>query len=180
MSSGKWWPSCLGLNVLTSLLFNFHKYLFFINLNLAILSFRLIVIWQLLVRYSVICLFRTLWLWHLPNFIMKNWTHFSLGMPYGLTDFCPFCFGLRSGNHNSIKPLWPCDGIVALWRHMATEIWVNIGSGNGLLPDGSKPLPEPVLTDHQLSPVTFILRQFHKICLNHQSLKSVWKLHVHI
>ena len=23
---------------------------------------------------------------------------------------------------------------------------VNIGSGNGLLPDGTKPLPEPVLT----------------------------------
>ena len=28
---------------------------------------------------------------------------------------------------------------------MATEIWVNIGSGNGLLPDGTKPLPEPML-----------------------------------
>ena len=25
---------------------------------------------------------------------------------------------------------------------MATEIWVNIGQGNGLLPDGIKPLPE--------------------------------------
>ena len=32
---------------------------------------------------------------------------------------------------------------------MVTEIWVNIGSGNGLLPDGTKPLPEPMLTDHQ-------------------------------
>ena len=29
---------------------------------------------------------------------------------------------------------------------MATEIWVNISSGNGLLPDGTKPLPEPMLT----------------------------------
>ena len=29
------------------------------------------------------------------------------------------------------------------WCH-----WVNIGSGNGLLPDGTKPLPEPVLTYH--------------------------------
>ena len=27
---------------------------------------------------------------------------------------------------------------------MATEIWVNIGSGNGLLPDGAKPLPDHV------------------------------------
>ena len=42
---------------------------------------------------------------------------------------------------------------------MVTEIWVNIGSGNGLLPDGNepngmlpdgtKPLPEPMLTYHQ-------------------------------
>ena len=23
---------------------------------------------------------------------------------------------------------------MAYWRHMATQIWVNIGSGNGLLP----------------------------------------------
>ena len=32
---------------------------------------------------------------------------------------------------------------------MTTEIWVNIGSGNGLLPDGTKPLPEPMLTHYQ-------------------------------
>ena len=52
---------------------------------------------------------------------------------------------------------------------MATEIY-NIGAGNGLIPDGTKPLLEPMLTDHQGSPVTFILGQFHKIYLNHQSL----------
>ena len=55
---------------------------------------------------------------------------------------------------------------------------VNIGSGNGLLPDGTQPLPEPMLTDHQWSPMTSILGQFHKRYLNYQSLKSVWKLHV--
>ena len=38
---------------------------------------------------------------------------------------------------------------VAKWCHMVTLIWVNIGSGNGLLPDGTKPLPEPMLTYHQ-------------------------------
>ena len=27
-------------------------------------------------------------------------------------------------------------------------IWVNIDSGTGLLPDGTKPLPEPMLTYH--------------------------------
>ena len=60
----------------------------------------------------------------------------------------------------------------AIWR----QIWVNISSGNGLLPDGTKPLPEPMLTEHQWSPMTIILEQFHERCLNHQSLKSVWKL----
>ena len=32
---------------------------------------------------------------------------------------------------------------------MVTEIWVNIGSGNVLLPDGTKPLTEPILTYHE-------------------------------
>ena len=41
---------------------------------------------------------------------------------------------------------------------MATEIWVNIGSGNGLLPDGTKPLPEPMLSDHQLNPLDIHIR----------------------
>ena len=29
---------------------------------------------------------------------------------------------------------------------MVSEVLVNIGSGNGLLPDGTKPLPDPVST----------------------------------
>ena len=61
-----------------------------------------------------------------------------------------------------VNSLWPSD---AIWR----QIWINIGSGNGLVPDGTKPLPEPMLTDHQWSPVTYISGQFHKRCLNHQS-----------
>ena len=65
------------------------------------------------------------------------------------------------------------------WHHMATRSWVNIGSGNGLFPDGTKPLPEPMLTDHQWSPVTFIVGQFCRRCLNHHSIKSVWKLHIY-
>ena len=36
---------------------------------------------------------------------------------------------------------------------MVTWIWVSIGSGNGLLPDGTKPLPEPLLTLCQSGPV---------------------------
>ena len=34
---------------------------------------------------------------------------------------------------------------MAQWCHMAS----NTGLGHGLLPDGSKPLPEPTLTNHQ-------------------------------
>ena len=33
--------------------------------------------------------------------------------------------------------------------HIPTQIMVNIGSRNGLLPDSTKPLPEPMLTYHQ-------------------------------
>ena len=45
--------------------------------------------------------------------------------------------------------LTKCLIIGALWRHMVTKIWVNIGSRNGLLPDGTKQLPDPMLTYHQ-------------------------------
>ena len=41
---------------------------------------------------------------------------------------------------------------------MATEIWVNIGSGNGLLPDGTKPLTKPMLTFQHKGPVMLIWR----------------------
>ena len=43
-------------------------------------------------------------------------------------------------------------------------IWVNIGSGNGLLPDhdGTKPSPEPILTNHQWGLVVFSWWQFYK------------------
>ena len=32
---------------------------------------------------------------------------------------------------------------------MATSTWVNIGSDNGLSPDGAKPLPEPMSNNHR-------------------------------
>ena len=38
--------------------------------------------------------------------------------------------------------------IFAEWCQVASEILVNTGSGNGLLPDGNKQLPETVLTSH--------------------------------
>ena len=39
--------------------------------------------------------------------------------------------------------------IVDQWSHMAKHIWVNNGSAIGLLPDGTKPLPGPMLAYNQ-------------------------------
>ena len=38
--------------------------------------------------------------------------------------------------------------IAAYWYLLATENLANTGSGNGLLPDSTKPIPEPMLTYH--------------------------------
>ena len=42
---------------------------------------------------------------------------------------------------------------------MVLEILVNTGSGNGLLPDGTKPLPEPMLTHWPLGDFNKILQK---------------------
>ena len=39
---------------------------------------------------------------------------------------------------------------------MASEILVNTGSGNGLLPDGTKPLSESMLTYHRWDPLALL------------------------
>ena len=51
--------------------------------------------------------------------------------------------------------------IGALECYMMTEMWVSFGWGYGLLPYGIKPIPEPILTDHQGSRVAFTWGQFH-------------------
>ena len=38
--------------------------------------------------------------------------------------------------------------VCGLYQRMATMIWVNIGSGNGLLPDGTKPILGAMLIYH--------------------------------
>ena len=52
---------------------------------------------------------------------------------------------------------------------MATQNWVNIGSGNGLVPYGTKPLPEPMLTNHQMA----ISHEMPKIVILDLSLKII-------
>ena len=45
---------------------------------------------------------------------------------------------------------------------MTSEIVVNTDLGNGLLPDGSKLLSKPMLTNHQLGLVAVIGVKFHR------------------
>ena len=54
---------------------------------------------------------------------------------------------------------------------MTTENWAKIGSGNGLLPDGTKPLPEPMLTYHEYGPVAITQVLSYNKYLSHQLLK---------
>ena len=64
-----------------------------------------------------------------------------------------------------------------IWWHMS---WSKIGWSNGLLPDSTKPWPEPMLTCHQWSPLAFTWGQFqremlmisiNKLCLKITHLK---------
>ena len=53
---------------------------------------------------------------------------------------------------------------------------VNIGSGNGLLPDSTKPLPGPMLDNHQRGLVAFILWQFYRKYSRYISLKLLFEV----
>ena len=59
---------------------------------------------------------------------------------------------------------------------MATHIWVNIGSGNGLVPGGTKPLTEPMLINHQWNSAAFTWGEFHKKWSVYISLIGVRKI----
>ena len=54
--------------------------------------------------------------------------------------------------------------IVAVRRHTATKTEFNIGYDNGLLPDGTKPLPARMLTYHCRYSLAFTWEQFHMRC----------------
>ena len=50
------------------------------------------------------------------------------------------------------------------WRRILIKIWLNSGSGNGLMLHGIKTLPEPMLTYHQRWSVTFASDEYHQKC----------------
>ena len=64
-------------------------------------------------------------------------THCGLVMPYGRVSF-----------------------------HFLTQIWVNIDSGNDLLPDGTKPLPEPMSTSLSRHSVALTWETISQVLIN--------------
>ena len=51
---------------------------------------------------------------------------------------------------------WPFCSNINVLSHVVSDILVNTGSGDSLLPDSTKPIHEPILTCHQRDPTTFI------------------------
>ena len=56
--------------------------------------------------------------------------------------------------------------ILAWWRHMVMWSWFNIGSDNGLLPYGTRPLSEPMMTYHHWE-------KFYRKCLKWRKMKPL-------
>ena len=73
--------------------------------------------------------------------------------------------------HGKSSPLGPSDDI---WHHGNL---VNIDSGNGLMPDGTTPLQEPMLTYYHLEFCGIQLGLNLYQVLKIESLKWAWKLH---
>ena len=99
------------------------------------------------------------------TYLNESWYQTQI-FPFMKLKWSAFCSSLIVFNS-----MWPSD--------MATGICVNTGSGNGLLPDGPKPLPEQISAHHrqwQWGPVTINPGYFQKRYLSHQFLQLIWKL----
>ena len=83
--------------------------------------------------------------------------------------------------HKKSSAKWQpfCSGLTGLtpWGLVTKLNWFYIGLGNGLLPDGTKSLPEPMLTSHLLCYMAFIWEQFHCEFLAYHSVWWIWKLY---
>ena len=86
---------------------------------------------------------------------VKAWCHQATS--HYLSQCWPRCLS----PYGIIRPqwvhsLWPCDAISWHYRSRLTLAQV--------LPDGTKPLPEPMLTNHQSGLLAFTKGKFHKKC----------------
>ena len=86
--------------------------------------------WLIVTEWFSACILKAQWLTILSPTQLFCWRYHSLPLSQHYMDSTISEFRII------INSLWPSD---AIWR----QIWVNIGLGNGLLPDGTKPLSEP-------------------------------------
>ena len=110
--------------------------------------------WSLICSWSIAC-------WHCCNYIFTNSTVIT-------QIFFVTCDKAMKLTH------W---GLVTPYGDIDL---VNIGSGNGLLPDGTKPLPESMLTYHKYGLVAITQGLFHIKYLSHQFLKWAWNARIKI
>ena len=72
--------------------------------------------------------------------------------------------------------------LTAFFCKEITKVWllyvIVLGSNNGLLSDGTKSLSEPMLTNHQRNPVSFIKVKFNSKYWRHLSILWVWILSI--
>ena len=62
---------------------------------------------------------------------------------------------------------------------MVKQIWVDIGSGDALLPDGTKPLPQPMLAYYQQGSVALPKTYFTERVQRYQfENEKCWKIHL--
>ena len=71
-----------------------------------------------------------------------------------------------------------CSTACSGWqKNQSSTKWIAITDNvSGLLPDGSKPLPEPMLTSPQWSSVAFNWDQLHSKCSRYYSLRMALKI----
>ena len=105
------------------------------------LHLEIVYVWSLIWPFLLIQKHRPFW------YVEIILIHFSCQKSYPLQvlpgDETPllidpdffFIYGLLW--YSCVNSLWPSD---AIWRYITD--WVNSGSGNGLSPDGTKPLPD--------------------------------------
>ena len=65
------------------------------------------------------------------------------------------------------------SNVLTHWYHMALRILVNIGTGNGLLPDSTKSLPEPIWTYCQWDPSGHMISEILKLSFKKIHLKML-------
>ena len=84
------------------------------------------------------------------------------------SHYLSHCWPRSMSPYGVTKPQWVNCRLK--WHHMLTQIWVNTGSGIGLLPDHTKPLPETMVTNDQRGLAASTWGQQHRKCLRYLSL----------